>query len=113
MTRLSCFSLVFSLLVLVTVGMAVSCQGGSEDQRTGAVVTDGSGSDPGSGSGSDEWIQPNCVDNTLADSDDGVDDGESCEGDDAEVFCTIVSECPSYCVSCSDGVSSGCYPCSP
>jgi hypothetical protein len=97
-----------SILLVVTAGLGValaSCRGGlgGQGEATGEVTADA-----GSGSGSD-WIQPTCVDTRLADHP-GSDDGASCTGTDTSTTCTIVSQCPNYCVHCSDG-SSTCTPC--
>ena len=50
------------------------------------------------------------VDRRSTAPDDAYDDGEYCDGDAPVVFCTIVSDCPNYCVSCDDG-SSECSSC--
>ncbi len=44
-----------------------------------------------------------CIDRRSTAPDDSYDDGESCDADAPVVFCTIVSDCPNYCVSCDDG----------
>lgn len=47
--------------------------------------------------------EDSCIDRRSTNPDDAYDDGESCDGDGPIVFCTIVSGCPNYCVSCDDG----------
>jgi len=98
---------------LFAIVLAIGCQASFDD--TSSSITIG-----GSGSGvvdaptplpdATDWIQPNAVDDRMPDHD-GYDDGQSCQGEDAGIICVMISDCPNYCVSCSDGASSGCYPC--
>jgi hypothetical protein len=106
MMKRTWISMLFNLMISVA---ATSCRGGSDGRIAEELTADaGSGSGSGSGSG---LIQPTCVDDRLPDHD-GVDDGQTCEATDTSTICTIVSQCPNYCVHCSDGTST-CTPCSP